>query len=88
MTGEQEREVVTIPGWIGFSVVVLIVLGLVCWFIYWVAVVPNDPTRAMLCPKHEARAEQLRALSEVRPLRDYEIAAWQTSDEYFQRWCQ
>jgi hypothetical protein len=42
----------------------------------------------MLCPKHEGRAEALRSLSEVRPLRDYEIAAWQASDEYFQRWCQ
>jgi hypothetical protein len=88
MTAENERDVVTIPGWIGFGVVVLIVLGLFGWGCWWLFVVPGDSTRAMLCPKHEGRAEALRSLSEVRPLRDYEIAAWQASDEYFQRWCQ
>lgn len=88
MTGEQERDTVTIPGWIGFSVVVLILAGLFSWGCWWLFVVPSDGTLAMLCPKHEGRAEALRSLSEVRPLRDYEIAAWQASDEYFHRWCQ
>lgn len=82
---EGGRRVLHIPGHLIFWPLLVLVLGAMYW---WAVMVPSRDERALLCPKHEQRAATYRQLANVRPLRDYEIAGWQASDEYFVEWCQ
>jgi len=85
MTDERQRRTFIIhPEYFVWP----ILLALAWWFLWWMFVVPPDSTRAILCPKHERRAETYRTLADIRPLKDYELKGWAASDEYVKRWCQ
>jgi hypothetical protein len=82
---EGGRRVLHISGHLIFWPLLILVLGGMFW---WTFLVPGPDERAMLCPKHEQREATYRALADVRPLRDYELAGWTVSEEYVREWCQ